>query len=336
MPVKTMAHKILIIQTASIGDVILITPVIEKLHLFFPESQIDILIKKGYEGLFEEHPILTNVLLWDKSQHKYNKLFRLWKQIRQTKYDLIVNVQRFASTGLVTAFSGARQTIGFDKNPFSRFFSTRIRHDIGLKNNYVHEVDRNLKLIEKLTNDEKQQPKLYPTKKNLESTSQYKRDKYICVAPASLWFTKQFPEEQWIEFVSKVDYETNIYLLGSKTDFGLCEQIRLEAGHHRTINLAGKLNLLESAALMRDASMNYVNDSAPLHLCSAVNAKLTAVYCSTIPEFGFGPLADDSKIIQTKEKLSCRPCGLHGFRQCPEKHFNCARTISTDELLYRL
>jgi heptosyltransferase-2 len=331
-----MADKILIIQTASIGDVILITPVIEKLHLFFPESQIDILIKKGYEGLFDEHPILNKVLLWDKSQHKYNKLFQLLKQIRSEKYDLVINVQRFASTGLLTVLSGAAKTIGFDKNPFSRLFTTRIKHDIGLKDHFIHEVDRNLKLIEQITNAENQPPKLYPTKQNLITTAKYKSQKYICIAPASLWFTKQYPEDQWNDFVSKVDPESMVYLLGSKTDFELCERIRLTTSHNSTINLAGKLTLLESATLMRDADMNYVNDSAPMHLCSAVNAKTTVMYCSTIPEFGFGPLADDAVIIQTNEKLDCRPCGLHGFKQCPELHFKCATTISTNALLNRL
>lgn len=331
-----MADKILIIQTASIGDVILITPVIEKLHLFFPECQIDILIKKGYEGLFEEHPILNKVLLWDKSQHKYNKLFQLLKQIRSEKYDLVINVQRFASTGLLTVLSGAVKTIGFDKNPFSRLFTTRIRHDIGLKDHFIHEVDRNLELIEPLTNAESQQPKLYPTKQNLITTAKYKSQKYICIAPASLWFTKQYPEDQWIDFVSKMDSSFMIYLLGSKSDNDLCERIKNLSNQSNIINLAGKLNLLESSALMQDAAMNYVNDSAPMHLCSAVNAKTTVIYCSTIPEFGFGPLADDAVIIQTNEKLDCRPCGLHGFKQCPELHFKCATTISTNALLNRL
>ncbi|NOU48512.1 MAG: glycosyltransferase family 9 protein [Bacteroidales bacterium] len=331
-----MADKILIIQTASIGDVILITPVIEKLHLFFPESQIDIMIKKGYEGLFVEHPILNKVLLWDKSQHKYNKLIQLLKQIRSEKYDLVINVQRFASTGLLTVLSGAAKTIGFDKNPFSRFFTTRIRHDIGLKDHFIHEVDRNLKLIEPLTNAESERPKLYPTKKNLITTAKYKLQKYICIAPASLWFTKQYPEDQWIDFVSKIDSSFMIYLLGSKSDNDLCERIKKLSNHCNVINLAGKLNLLESTALMQDAAMNFVNDSAPMHLCSAVNAKTTVMYCSTIPEFGFGPLSDDAVIIQTNEKLDCRPCGLHGFKQCPELHFKCATTLSTNALLNRL
>jgi ADP-heptose:LPS heptosyltransferase len=87
---------------------------------------------------------------------------------------------------------------------------------------------------------------------------------------------------------------------------------------------------------MKDAEMNFVNDSAPMHLASAVNAATTAIFCSTIPEFGFGPLADNSAIVQTSEKLDCRPCGLHGFDQCPKKHFKCAITIDKDYLLNRL
>lgn len=65
---------------------------------------------------------------------------------------------------------------------------------------------------------------------------------------------------------------------------------------------------------MHDAQMNYVNDSAPMHLASAMNAPTAAIFCSTIPEFGFGPLSDDSRVIQIQKPLACRPCGLHGKR----------------------
>jgi ADP-heptose:LPS heptosyltransferase len=79
---------------------------------------------------------------------------------------------------------------------------------------------------------------------------------------------------------------------------------------------------------MKLATMNYVNDSAPLHLASAMNAPVTAFFCSTIPEFGFGPLSENNQIIQTEEKLNCRPCGLHGKKVCPEGHFKCGTEIN--------
>ena len=70
--------------------------------------------------------------------------------------------------------------------------------------------------------------------------------------------------------------------------------------------------------------MTFTNDSAPLHFASAVNAPVTAIFCSTIPEFGFGPLSDVAHTIETEEKLLCRPCGLHGKKACPQGHFKCA------------
>ena len=102
---------------------------------------------------------------------------------------------------------------------------------------------------------------------------------------------------------------------------------------NKVSNLCGNLSFLQTSALISNAIMNFVNDSAPMHMASAMNAPTTAIYCSTVPEFGFGPLSDHSNIIETKEKLDCRPCGLHGFKKCPEDHFNCAKTIDTDSML---
>jgi heptosyltransferase-2 len=67
-------------------------------------------------------------------------------------------------------------------------------------------------------------------------------------------------------------------------------------------------------------------------MASAMNAPVTAFFCSTVPGFGFGPLSDTSIIVETQEPLSCRPCGLHGYKACPEGHFKCAKTIDVNEL----
>jgi heptosyltransferase-2 len=70
-----------------------------------------------------------------------------------------------------------------------------------------------------------------------------------------------------------------------------------------------------------------------MHFASAVNAAVTAVYCSTVPAFGFGPLSDNSHIVETPVPLACRPCGLHGRKACPLGHFHCARFITNEQLL---
>ena len=64
-----------------------------------------------------------------------------------------------------------------------------------------------------------------------------------------------------------------------------------------------------------------------------MNAPVVAIYCSTIPDFGYGPLSDQSFIVQTKAELSCRPCGVHGKKDCPLGHFNCAMFIEMKQLV---
>ncbi len=326
--------KILIIQTASLGDVILSTPLIEKLHHFFPTAKIDFLLKYGYEGVLRRHPYLHHVIVWDKTEKKHEHLLELIRLVREAKYDAVINVQRFASSGLITALSGAKHRIGFSKNPFSLFFTKRVKHKIGIEKNNPHEIERNLKLIDELTDSSTNFPmKLYPGKQDFAKVSQFKTKKYITVSPGSLWFTKQFPAEKWIEFVSALDEDLTVYFLGSPKEIKLCDQIIESSQHANSLNLAGKLSFLESTALLRDAQMNYVNDSAPMHLASSINAPTTAIFCSTVPEFGFGPLSEKSFIVQTNENLDCRPCGLHGLQKCPKQHFKCALTISKDQLL---
>lgn len=328
--------KILIIQSASIGDVILATPLLEKLHHVFPEASIDFLVKKDNESLFRNHPFLHETLVWDKSSRSFLNFGKLMHKVWYTRYDLAVNVQRFIMTGLITAFSRAQIKTGFDKNPMSFLFTRRIRHRIGQG---VHEIDRNLSLIEEFPDPSsviRYLPRLYPSQEDEEKVRPYKINGYYTFSPASLWFTKQFPAENWIELVKHIPSDKVIYLLGALNDHALCENIRLRSGHPASINLCGQLSFLQSAALMKDARMNFTNDSAPMHLASAVNAPVTVIYCSTVPEFGFGPLSDNTEVVEVPEKLPCRPCGLHGYSECPEKHFRCALTIPLELLLKRL
>ncbi len=321
-------EKILIIQTAFIGDVILATGLVEKLYQHYPESNIDVLVRKGNEGLLKGHPIVNKVLIFDKKRSKYLNLFRLINQIRKTRYNMLLNVQRYFTTGLISALSGADIIIGFDKNPLSLTFSKQIAHTFKGK----HEIERNHELIAWFTDDKPARPKLYPLKENFEAVKKYIDKSYICISPASVWFTKQFPPDRYIKLLNRVDGDIRIYLTGGPGDYDLCEYIKSGTSHINTINLCGKINFLESAALMKGARLNITNDSAPLHIASAINAPTCAIFCSTVPAFGYGPLADESTIVQRKEPLYCRPCGIHGRVKCPEKHFKCALEIDLDEI----
>jgi heptosyltransferase II len=325
-------ERILIIQTAFLGDVILATPLAEKLHHLFPDAKIDFLLRKGCESLLENHPFINEVIIRNKEENKTRNLFRTRTYLRSKKYDLIINAHRYFSSGFLTAFSGAKKTAGFSKNPLSVFFSVRTKHIIGKAGNPVHEIDRNLSLIDFIGNKENFLPKLYPSVSDFNKVKEYQTQEYICIAPASIWFTKQYPSEKWTELIKLSDTKYKIILLGSKDDRTLCDDIISDSGIPGILNLAGELKILQTAALMKSAVMNYVNDSAPMHIASAMNATVTAIFCSTVTNFGFGPLSEKSFVAETEQQMNCRPCGLHGLKACPENHFECAYSIDTKKL----
>jgi ADP-heptose:LPS heptosyltransferase len=337
-------QKFLIIQTAFIGDVVLATPLIEKLHFFFPDAQIDFLLRKGNEQLLTGHPYIHEILIWDKKKNKQKNLFRVLQRIRKNRYDKVINVQRFFATGLLSAFSGAKEIIGFDKNPLSFLFTKKIKHVYGglnISNTILndHETVRNLELIRDFTDNSFSgfsKPKLYPSVADFASIDALSTGKFITISPASVWFTKQFPESKWISFIKNIPAVYEIYLMGGPGDESICQTIQEICSRSELKVLAGKLSFLQSAALMSRARMNYVNDSAPLHFASAMNAPVTAVYCSTVKKFGFWPLSDISHIVEIEEELYCRPCGLHGYASCPEGHFRCAMDIRQEQLIKTL
>jgi heptosyltransferase-2 len=325
----------LLIQTAFIGDVILATALVEYLAQHAPGAPLDVLVRRSNEGLLAGNPHIRRVFIWDKKSQKYPNLLRLLRQIRQEDYGQVITLQRFASTGLLTAFSGAAVRAGFAENPFSRFFTRRVPHVIG---DGTHEVARNLRLLPAaVTALALPRPRLYPTPADEATAAPYAAvGDYVCLAPTSVWFTKQYPEEKWLELLAALPAGLPVYLLGGPPDAAACERLARAAGRPGLVNLSGKLSLLASAALMRGAVLNYVNDSAPLHLCSAVDAPVCAIFCSTVPAFGFGPLSSFARIVEHPGPLACRPCGLHGHARCPLGHFRCAREIDTAQLLAAL
>ena len=331
MPQTNIFSSFLVIQTAFIGDVILATGLVENIRASYPEASIDFLVRKGNETLLQNNPHIREILVLNKKQNKYRNIWNMMSRVRKNRYDAVINVQRFATSGLIAAYSGARYIAGFDKNPFSWFFTQKVVHRLG---EGIHETRRNHELITPLTNERASRPVLYPSQSDFEVVSAYKKKRYICIAPTSVWYTKQFPADGWVGFIrSLAGKNVSIYLLGGKEDAGIIDGIITASPDSHAVNLAGKLSLLQSAALMRDAVMNYVNDSAPMHMASAMNAPVTAVFCSTVPDFGFGPLSDISYVVETKEKLTCRPCGNHGKKACPDGHFKCGKTIGNDQLL---
>jgi len=327
------SKNILIIQTAFIGDTILASHFARALKDLYPHSKIHFFLRKGNESVIEGLPTIEKTWVWDKKGGKTRNLFRLISELREIKFDMVFNLHRHFNSGLVSVFMRSPFKAGFKQNPLSAFYTRKINHQIPDPRGW-HEVQRNLELIPdyKISDNSKiYKPELPIKEKNKEKVAQYMTGDYFVIAPASVWFTKAWSEHKYRELTGELVKRGKVFFIGAPTDKELCDRIRKDFPN--TENLCGMLNLLDSGALMEKAKRVFVNDSAPLHLASCVNAKTTALFCSTVPEFGYTPLADDSVVVDTGKTLSCRPCGLHGHRACPLGHFKCSEDIEIQRVL---
>ena len=331
---------ILIIQTAFIGDTILASHFARAVKDQYPNAKIHFFLRKGNESVIQGLSTIEKVWVWDKQGGKTKNLIKLILGLREIRFDMVFNLHRHFNSGLVSALMKSPFKVGFQQNPLSFFYTHKVNHLIPHKSlsGVWHEVQRNLQLLQKALpalvigdNSKIYKPELPLMEKHFTKVAPYISQDYFVIAPASVWFTKAWSEHKYRELTLELAKRGKVFFIGAPTDKELCDRIR--EGISNTENLCGPLNLLDSAALMKNAKRVFVNDSAPLHLASCVNAKTTAIFCSTVQEFGYTPLADDSVVVDMGTSLSCRPCGLHGYKACPLDHFKCAEEIEVKRVL---
>ena len=192
-------RSILFIQTAFLGDVVLATSALEAWHKTHPADHLDMLVRRPMESLFESHPFVRRVLAWDKRpRHKGRDWRRLVRDTRKSRYDVVVNLHRHASSGVLTALSMAPARLGYANNPLAWRFTHRIPHKWG---DGTHEVERHLGLLAAFDTRAFGQggvnPKLHPAEAHLAEAEALGAQGALLVMPASQWATKAWPEGQF-------------------------------------------------------------------------------------------------------------------------------------------
>lgn len=330
--------NILIVQTAFAGDVILTVPIIEELKFKFPDSHISFLCIPGVSNILENNPFLDEVIIYDKknSQKGIFSFLKLIKSIREKNFDLVISPHRSLRSTLLSYFSKAGMTISYDVSAISGLYKSRVIY----KSN-VHEIIRNLSLLAPvgILKNEIISPELFPSEEDKKVVEKLltgfkfaEEEKFITIAPGSVWNTKAFPDVKFAKVISILnDFHIKIIMVGGEDDFGLCAKIKVLSKSLNVYNAAGKLTYLQSAELVKRSKILLTNDSAPLHIANAVGTKVLAVFGATVPEFGFYPIGRDDKIFQTNG-LKCRPCSIHGGVKCPIKTFECMHKIDEMEI----
>ncbi len=325
----------IIYQTAFLGDIILSTSLIGAIKNNVPGSRIIIVTTPVGESLLRGDKRIQRIVIYDKRSRDKGLagLIRKAKEIRNIvdKQDSVyISLHRFAKASVIGYLSGAKTRAGFKASVCSFLYNRRAEYRFG-----IHEIQRNIELLsaalDKVHKELKlERPELFFSKKeykkvkNIIEETFNSGEKIVSVAPGSVWTTKRWPAEYFRELIHALDKrKVKVILIGGKEDIDLCRS--LEYGN--TLNLAGELSLPESAIAIGQSRALVTNDSAPLHLASAVNTPAVAIFGATTLLFGFGPLSDGSVVLENN-RVKCRPCGRHGADRCREKHFECMKSIT--------
>jgi len=324
--------KILVIQTAFLGDAILTTPLLRGLKEIYPDSQTDILCLPQTKPVFKNNKNIDGFVIFDKRNRikKFFSFLKCVKNIRKEKYDLGISIQSSITSSLLMKFGNIRTKHGFSRQ---KMLDMSVNH---AEVKGAHKIAKILRLLKPFSdkNFDMQTELIYSasddkTVNGLIGDVESFRGKIIAIAPGSVWFTKKWPKEYFIELVKSLTAEKcKVFIVGGPEDSSLGDEI---VSSTDAVNLAGKLSLLQSAALISKCDLIVTNDSAPLHIANAVKTDVIAIFGPTVRNLGFYPYRENDTVVEVE--LSCRPCSRHGGNKCPLGHFDCMKNITPKMVL---
>lgn len=326
--------RILIIQTAFLGDAILATSLVKAVKMTYPECVVSVLAipqcKVVFQGLADE------IIEFDKRKLKGVKTAtkKIIELIKGKAFDLAFIPHRSARSGFIARSAGIPIRIGFKRGAGRAFHTHTAPYDYN-----AYECQRNLDLLRCLTPfDSEMPPELCPqdsdqqTITNILSELSLLQDSYAVIAPGSVWRTKRWRPERFHAVIKELEEQFRIpsFIIGGAEDFELGASVAYDP----KFNLVGRLSLLESASLVNSAKFLISCDSAPAHIATAVSARQLIIFGSTAPRFGFAPPYDAVRLAGVD--LWCRPCTNHGRQTCPIFGSTCCLNDQTPEMIMDL
>lgn len=331
--------KILVIQTAFIGDAILTLPMIQKLKELNHNCQIHVLGIPSTKEIFSASECIDKVIVIDK-RNKHRSiagLLRFIKEIKANNYSRIYSPHRSLRTSFIVLKLGVKETYGFSNSSLKHVYKHIVK--------YIpehHEVQRNMDLIGFSAGNDgwKILPRInrdtgIEQKINSYISENVLTQKFAAVAPGSVWKTKVYPTEYFAEIITALHSKGYFTLIiGSESDRELCEGLS-KGLHGKAISTAGLFSITETIELLRKADILISNDSAPAHMGVCVDIPVLSIFCSTVPGFGFYPYNSKSAFL-SYDDLSCKPCGIHGHNECPVKTFECGYMLKPQIVISKI
>lgn len=341
---NAVIDKTLIIRLSSIGDIVLLSPMIRALRRRFPQGHLDVLVKAGYADLVRYNPHVSRVIEFPDNSD-LSTLFSFRRMVREVRYDLVVDVHDSIRSRVLC--SGSRSVVRIKKRKLARFALVHWKLNLPhLSGGFPPVAERYLETVKRFgVEDDGVGLDLFIPREveervalRLESEGLKRGDSVIGVAPSARHNTKIWNGDRFAKAAATlaIQHQSAVMLFGGNDDVLRCtevaREISREANGVRVINLAGRTSLLESAAAMDYCRVVLCNDSGLMHIAAARKKSVVAIFGSTVKELGFFPYRAESTVVENSG-LPCRPCSHIGLPSCPKKHFRCMNDITVDRVV---
>lgn len=321
---------------SSIGDIILTTPLVRCLRKKYPEARISFIIKKEFADLMRHNPHIDKLIVFDKSTG-FSGLKQLKEKIKKENYDWIIDIHKSLRSRYLKIFSGAKLKTKYHKLIFRR--SLLVRFKLNLYGHYKPVYLRYFDAVRKagIQYDGQGTEVFFQDSDFIKVKELAKLDdipgrEIVTVCPGASFSNKIWSIEGFTAVGKYLKEERNmkVVLLGGKKDVDLCENIHRQLGNS-SINLSGKLSLLQSAALLSMCKVVITNDSGMMHMAQSQKKPVVAIFGPTVKELGYFPIEENSCVVETP--IRCRPCTHNGLDYCPKKHHRCMKNISSLQVI---
>ena len=328
-------RRLLLIRLSSLGDILLMTPLLNLLRTTCPQAQIDVLVKAEYHDLLRAHPGITRLLIFDSRQ----SLLRTLRSLRADRYDLALDLHCTPRSQLLLRGLRAHRKLVYNKRVLRRALLVRLGWNTLRRMTPVPELYaaplRRLGLTGRLD-----PPTMHLDPESTKamqahiacSLPEASHQPLLAVAPGARWPTKRWPVERFAEVTQELAREKQaaVVILGGPDETQLartlCDKLDVPV-----VNGAGTLSLMNSAALLSRCRLLISNDSGLMHMATALRVPVVAIFGPTVQEFGFYPFQARAEVVS--ESLSCRPCSTKGSRYCPRGHHACMQDIPNARVL---
>lgn len=318
---KQQPKKILIVRFSSIGDILLVTPLLRILATQAPTVEVHFITKHSFRSLLEFNPHV-------KKLHTFEKDFdEIIGDLKHEAFDQVIDLHNNLRSRRLCAALAC---------PVSRFNKLNLRKlaAVYFKNTkYLpaqHIVERYFAALSvfNLQLDNKGLELFIPEKEQVNSATAFSQplQKFIALVIGGSYATKQIPYNKLVEIIQQA--KLPVLLMGGPEDRVVAQKLLNEFPN--LYSAVGNYNLLQSASLISQAEWVVTGDTGLMHMAAAFNKKIISLWGNTIPEFGMSPYLPNSenRILEIKE-LPCRPCSKLGYHACPAGHFKCMQLIDT-------